>query len=459
MAGTARRRGKLTPVEIDGRDHLTAAQAAAYLGVRVQTLYAYVSRGVLVRTTIAGQRGSFFALADVDELRARGRGPRTRGTGDRVNTQITLIGPDDTLAYRGRDVPWLVRQGVAYEDVCGLLWQLPGDGAVTGAGRAVLAGRSGDTRLAAAAVAALPAQGRAIDLLKVCVDVLGASDPARGDLRSERVVAVAGRVLAGCVTALALRAQHRDRVARAAPSDEPSDERIPGEAEPTTAPRTRLAGRLLATLGGSGGSGGSGGMVAGVAPDPEGLLEAALCLLADHDLAMSTRAARVAASGRAHPYAVIGAALGAMDSPLHGIAPRAVYRLLAEVVDDPDATIAQLIAAGETPNGYGHRVYRHRDPRADLLLELLRESAGWHPAVQATDALSEAVHDWRGAFPTTDVALATLAHVMGWRAEAGEVVFAVARMAGWVAHALEEYEAEPLRYRIEGVYSGVRPPA
>ena len=95
MAQPARRpgrRGRTVPVVIDGQDHLTTAQTAAYLGVRTQTVYAYVSRGLLARTTIAGQRGSFFPLAQVEELQSRGRTPRSPGGAERIHTHITLIG-------------------------------------------------------------------------------------------------------------------------------------------------------------------------------------------------------------------------------------------------------------------------------------------------------------------------------------------------------------------------------
>lgn len=461
---TPRRRGKLTPIAIDGRDHVSTAQAATYLGVRVQTLYAYVSRGILTRTTIAGQRGSFFALADVEELATRGRTPRAPGASDRIHTQVTLIGADDTLSYRGRDVSALVRAGARYEDVCALLWHASeassalaaaaaSEGTAAGVVRSAagdvsggaagdgdarvfgLLGRPGDDVLARSAVAALPPGARGIDLLKVCVDLLGASDPLRGDLRPEQVRRVGGRILAGCVAALTLRAGQADSLAA-----------------PTSGSGELLAHRLGAALDSA-----ADRQTADHLGDARvRLLDAAMCLLADHDLAMSTRAARVAASVRAHPYAVVGAALGGMDSPLHGVAPRAAYRLLADIIDDPAATVGQLVASGQVPIGFGHRIYRHRDPRADLLLDLLRETD--HAAVSAADQLIDAMRRRHDTFPTSDVALATLAHVMGWRAEAGEVVFALARMAGWIAHALEEYEAQPLRYRIAGVYAGVRPP-
>ena len=75
----------------------------------------------------------------------------------------------------------------------------------------------------------------------------------------------------------------------------------------------------------------------------------------------------------------------------------------------------------------------------------------------ATQGLVAAMDSWAGTFANSDLWLATLAHVLDWQAEAPELVFVIARTAGWLAHVMEEYEAAPLRYRIAGVYAGVRP--
>lgn len=447
------RRGRTEPVVIDGQDHLTTAQTAAYLGVRTQTVYAYVSRGLLARTTIAGQRGSFFPLSQVEELQSRGRTPRSPGAAERIHTHITLIGAGDTLAYRGRDVSRLVAEGVTYEEVCALLWRTAPVAPVE------LVARPGDDALLRAAVGALPPRARGLDLLKVCVDLLGAADPLRADLRPEAVTAVGARILGASVDALTIRAcaaggsgppACAGRGAVHAAADAPADgtsARGDGRIEPIASGR-RLAERLAHAFGGR------------TDDTAVALLDAALCLLADHDLAISTRAARVAASGRAHPYAVMGAALGAMDSPLHGMAPRSDYRIVGDAIDDLDGVIGQVVASGRPPAGFGQPMYRLRDPRADALATLLcaeSDRLGGHPAVLATHGLVAAMDAWAGTFANSDLWLATLAHVLGWPAEAPELVFVIARMAGWLAHVMEEYEAAPLRYRIAGVYAGVRP--
>lgn len=168
-------------------------------------------------------------------------------------------------------------------------------------------------------------------------------------------------------------------------------------------------------------------------------LQPALVLLADHGLAVSTVAARVAASARAPLPAVLTAALGAAAGPLHAGASTAAH--------------AALVRGGpveEVPAGFGHVVYAHRDPRAVELLDTL--PAG--PTADLVADLTERVVRRHGAraFPNVDLGLAASMHSHGLPADAGELVFAVGRLAGWVAHALEERAAPDLRFRVRGLH-------
>ncbi|MBE7192951.1 MAG: citrate synthase, partial [Gordonia polyisoprenivorans] len=186
------------------------------------------------------------------------------------------------------------------------------------------------------------------------------------------------------------------------------------------------------------------------------VLNAALVALADHDLAAGTVAARVAASARGSVYAVIGAGLGAFDGPMHGGATTLAYRFLADALDDPTAAIADALYADTPIPGTGHVIYRAGDPRATVLLEMLARSGGGDRRVQpAVAAIVDAVGP--STFVNSDLALAALALRYRMRPDAAETIFALARIAGWIAHALEEYQAPRLRFRPEGVYTGVRP--
>jgi citrate synthase len=218
-------------------------------------------------------------------------------------------------------------------------------------------------------------------------------------------------------------------------------------------------------------------------PEQVAALDAALILLADHDLAASTFAARIAASAWAGPYRVILAGLGPLGGALHGGAGPAVESLIDEVAGgaDPGAALDARLASGPVP-GFGHRVYRDRDPRADHLLARLtpqrgrplspspdrgrpssaiglrRSTAPGGAAVETAGALLDAAAERDMPAPNVDFALAALVRAHGLRPGSSATIFTVARIAGIVAHALEEYEHR-LRFRPRASYVGPAPPS
>jgi citrate synthase len=187
-------------------------------------------------------------------------------------------------------------------------------------------------------------------------------------------------------------------------------------------------------------------------PEQVAALNAALILLADHELAASTFAARVAASAWAGPYRVILAGLGPLGGALHGGAGTAVEALLDETIAGahPGEALDARLAAGPVP-GFGHRVYRDRDPRAEHLLARLGPG-------DAAAALLDAARERELPAPNVDLALAALVKAHGLRPGSSATIFTVARIAGIVAHALEEYEHR-LRFRPRASYVGPTPPS
>jgi citrate synthase len=185
------------------------------------------------------------------------------------------------------------------------------------------------------------------------------------------------------------------------------------------------------------------------------LLSAALVLLADHELAVSTLAARTTASARADPYAVVSAGLGAVSGTLHGGASLGVETLLAAVSDPVDAprAVGDVLRRGEKIPGFGHAVYRGQDPRGRLLLDLVRRAAPNARKVAVADAIIAEVRRRSLPEPNIDLALGTFTSAAGMSRGAGEAIFAVARTAGWTAHALEAYEAGTL-LRPRASYTG-----
>jgi citrate synthase len=403
-------------------DFLTAAEAARRLGVKTATLYAYVSRGVLTRSPAADGRTSLFSTEEVERLARRGRPRRPAGAVDiTVESAITEL-TADSLRYRGLDVMRLAVSRT-FEEVAELLWTddfLPAGEPWQARPAALAAGR--------AAQAALPAAALPLERLQVIVPAMAATDPLRLQLDQSAVVAAGRNIIAGMVDCLPL----------AGPSEGP------GTSPPDAAPVGPVARRLWARL-------------CDRRPSP-GLLRAAaaaLVLLADHELAASTLAARAAASVRADPYAVVGTGLGAVSGALHGGASLGAEALLAAASspDDVPRVVAELLRRGEKVPGFGHFVYRGGDPRAIVLLDLVRRAAPKSGQLAVADAVLAEIRAKSLPEPNIDFALATLARVAGMARGAGEAFFAVSRAAGWVAHALEAYTGPgPLRPRA--VYTG-----
>jgi citrate synthase len=408
---------------------LSTREAAERLGVKPETVYAYVSRGLLTSRRAPGGRGSAFDAAEVDALARRNRRPAAAATAGEENpgpvpgvgvvrTGITLI-DGDRYYYRGVDATALAERH-SYEEVAEWLW--------TGMMRHGRRFTSPEQTLAAArrAVGALPAHSGPVDRLRVAAVTASAADPLRFDLSPEAVLGSARTLIPTLVDAL--------------------PPALPGQPHSEEGP---LARRLWSRL-------------TGRAPDDASLrlLDSALVLLIDHDLAASTLAVRVAASARAHPYAVVSAGLGTLESPLHGAASGLAHRFLADVLQRGGAApvVGDHLRAGREVPGLGHRLYAGEDPRARVLFRLLDGIPAAAPALAAARDVVATAARHAPLHANVDLALAVLSVSAGMPAEAGETVFAVARTAGWIAHALEEYQERPLRMRPVGHYDGPKPP-
>src|SRR5689334_13077786 len=409
-------------------DYLTAAEAARRLGVKPATLYAYVSRGVLSRVRAPDGRTSLFGAEEVEQLARRGRPRRPAGVADiTVESAITEI-TGDSLRFRGLDATRLAVSRT-FEEVAELLWtgEFPSG---RESGREPWRARPAALAAGRAAQAALPAGTLPLERLQVIVPAMATTDPLRLQLDRPAVIAAGQNIIAGMVGCL------------------------PGDV--TSVPAEPIAGRLWSSL--CAGNGPGNGQTH-PAPGLMRALSAALVLLADHELAASTLAARAAASVRADPYAVVGTGLGAMSGALHGGASLGAETLMAAASgpEDVPRVVAELLRRGEKVPGFGHFVYRGGDPRAILLLGLVRRSAPKSRQLAVADAVFAEVRHKSLPEPNIDFAIATLVRVAGMVRGAGEAIFAVARTAGWIAHALEAYSGPgPLRPRA--VYTG-RPAA
>jgi citrate synthase len=174
--------------------------------------------------------------------------------------------------------------------------------------------------------------------------------------------------------------------------------------------------------------------------------------LADHELAASTLAVRVAASTRADPYAAVSAGLATVSGSYHGAASRLVRRVIDRAaVTNSDTALAEAFDRYGLLPGFGHPLYERGDPRAAVLLELVREAWPTSKRLAQVDALIAAARR-RGEWPNIDTALAALGPAAGMEHDAGDAIFAIARTVGWLAHAFEEYDEAPLRYRPRALF-------
>jgi citrate synthase len=182
-------------------------------------------------------------------------------------------------------------------------------------------------------------------------------------------------------------------------------------------------------------------------------LNAALILMADHELAASTLAVRVAACTRADLYDALLAGLATLAGPLHGAASQGAYELLVKVErDGASRALNDILHRHETLPGFGHKVYKDGDPRFAALWDLARPLLNEERQSLLLEILERAAADGVPK-PNCDLALAALSWGTGMPPDAGRTIFTVARIAGWTAHYQEELMERPLRFRTRAVYS------
>lgn len=185
------------------------------------------------------------------------------------------------------------------------------------------------------------------------------------------------------------------------------------------------------------------------APDAAWALDAYLVTVIDHGLNASTFAARVAASTRAGLTSAVLAGLSTLKGPLHGGAPGPVSDMLDEIGEAANARawLAAALDRGERLMGFGHRVYRVRDPRADALRAVIerfapKAAAGRLALAQAVEHAALQILRERRPGRALDVNVelytALLLEALGFPREGFTCAFAIGRSAGWIAHAKEQ---------------------
>ena len=376
---------------------LTAREAAAELSVSLATLYAYVSRGLVRSEPVGDSRARRYRADDIRALRSRRRGsgavqPSAEAAIPVLDTAIATVTEAGPI-YRG--VPAVALAEVAtFEQVAALLWDARRADPFDAGNMPVLDDAMRAIFAATANAKPLP---RAIAVLALASDV----DPRAHNRSPEGRAATGARVM---------------RLVTAA---------ILGTA-PSPLPIHRQVAHAWAKD----------------HPAAEDLLRRALVLLADHELNASTWTARCAASTGLSLYDAVIAGLAALKGPRHGGAGPLAARMLAEFGDgDIAAAIADRVTLGEPIPGFGHTVYVDGDPRADVLLRALSAS-GADPRL--TIELPRLVTEATGLYPNIDYALAVLMRTLGLAVGHETALFAIARTAGWIAHAIEQLQSGAL---------------
>ncbi len=397
---------------------IPASEACALLGISTATLYAYVSRGQLSSRPGADSRSRVYLRAEVERLAQRKQAGRGAARGaaqslDRglpvLETRISLIRPDAPY-YRGRSAVAAAQAGATLEDIARLLWECDEQ------------------------------------------DPFAASPPPHwpqrvATLALDNALPPLERTMA-CIPLLAL--EQRQSLNAAAPV------------------RREVAATLLRQ---------NAALLVGIQPDARpvhsllaetwrpgdadfsDIIRAALVLCADHELNVSAFAARVVASTGAHLHATVSAGLAALSGPRHGGATARAHALLldAQASGVPAAFIAERWRRGDELPGFNHLLYPEGDPRGAEILRMLRERHSNNARMQHVETVLAATLDNSGQHPNIDGLLAAICHVYTLPAAHALVMFATARLTGWLAHALEQQALGTLirpRARYTGLASG-----
>lgn len=397
-------RRTMTADEVDASSWITTEAVAQRLGVKKETVYAYVSRGLLTADRVGRQ--SRFKLSEVDAL-----AQRTGADQSDAGFSTAIFSRDDgRLTYRDRPVAQLATRE-RFESVAELLWDADA--------RPEVAEWPGPDPEACdtvrRALNTLPDDVLVSDKFKTGVALLGALDGPGSSYHVPEVATSGRRLLMSLAETL----------------PDPA-----GGAGKRAASDTRLAHRLWT------------GLTTHPADDEHvGLLDTALILSAEHGLAPSTTVARTAASLGATLYGVLSAGMGAGTNDVYGSSALIVEDMLRGLESPPRSLRAladQARIQGRLP-GFGHHLYPEGDLRAQLLLNRLQTVAPDNPRLAQVWTLSR-VMDERGLPPPNlYLALATMAYSFEMPRGATEAIFALGRSAGWIAHAIEEYRKRPLQ--------------
>ncbi len=343
----------------------------------------------------------------------------------------TIDGAKGILSYRGIDIHALAEHSTFEETVFLLHRGVLPTRAQLDAFRRDLARQRALPDAALSALHALPRSAHPMTALRTVVSALGALDPDANDDGEAARERKALRLIAQTATVVAAIERVRNGWAPVSP-----DQSLPHGANFLYMLRGQRPGDSEARI-----------------------MDVALVLHADHEFNASTFVARVTASTLADIHGAITAAIAALKGPLHGGANEAVMQTLSEIqsIDRVEGWLKDAFANKRKVMGFGHAVYKTEDPRATHLRRLSRQ-LGEEKSQRRWFDLSEKIEEFvkreKGLYANVDFYSASLYHVLGLPTDLFTPVFAVSRVAGWTAHALEQIANNKL-IRPESEYIGL----
>ncbi len=328
-----------------------------------------------------------------------------------------IVGDEGKLYYRGYAIEALADKS-SYEEVSYLLLKgtLPAVSDLDGYKRELVGSRT----LAPAVlemVRSLPKDSHPMAALRTGISLLAHFDPESEDKSKEANLRKAVRLIAQTPCLVAAFKRSREGLDVVGPD-----------------PELDLAANFLY-------------MIRGKRPDPleTRVLDQYLILLAEHSFNASTFAARVAASTLSDMYSAIVAAVGTLKGDLHGSANSRTMEMLFEIaeLENIKPYIDQAIANRKKIMGFGHRVYKGPDPRAEVLHRMARELARNRPDRKwfgISEEVEKLVWDRKKLHSNVDFYSAYVLYSLGIPIDIFTTVFAISRMSGWTAHVMEQRE-------------------
>ncbi len=405
--------------------YLSAREAALNLGISIDTLYAYVSRGLLRSEAAADQkrsrRYSFEEIERFKQRRQEYRHPDRVAAGTMhagmpvMESAITLI-TEERFYYRGQDALKLANN-CSVEQVAALIW-------------------TGDTARDTTLFSSAQSEGRAsrynkvkshlqglgsLEAFQIGLTLAALEDIAAYDLRPDAVAQTGARVLYLLADIIAGGKIQNEGIAQTVQDGWIQDN-----------------------------------------PAAVELIKIALILCADQEFNVTTFAARCVASAGASPYAVVGAGLVALQGIKHAGQTDRIEAFLRETARATNvrSAITSLLKRGEAIPGFGEVVpgfgsifYPAGDPRGKMLLEQTTYYFPTSPVVALAQQITEETQNSLGASPTVFFALVTLARSLNLPPNGAIALFALGRTIGWIGHAIEQYQSNDV-LRPRALYNG-----